>query len=166
MWRSTVESAPEERAKTPLFESTSRPGYGEPVAPSRRARLEQAMTEALARAAARKEFLDKAESAIGETTAAPAKAATPAPEAAAPPVVPGRTFPIPGSKLTTRTPVADPFAEPTETDLYAEAERRVKSKEAREAMLGKIRGIMGAAFGRKPQAESQTSDTTTTNGAR
>lgn len=171
-WRSTVESAPEERATTRLFESTSRPGYGESVAPSRKALLQSALSEAKARAEGRKSFLEEAGAAVKEA------AATPAAPAAPPPVVPGRTFPIEGSRLTTsatKPRVADPFAEPTETDLYAAAEKRVAQMQdaedrrlARKAKLDKFRSAIASAFGgRAPStADVNTSTTPPTNGAR
>ncbi len=64
---------------------------------------------------------------------------------------------------------ADPFAEPTETELVASAESKQEAEDrrtARKEKLGKFLGTMAAAFGRKPGATAATMPTTPTNGAR
>jgi hypothetical protein len=76
------------------------------------------------------------------------------------------------SALSAPSPV-DPFTEPTEGDLYKEAERRVSAAQeaedrrtARKEKLGKFMGTMAAAFGRKPGTASTEPPTPPINGAR
>lgn len=68
---------------------------------------------------------------------------------------------------------ADPFAEPTDTELLRGAESRVAAQQAaedrkvaRKATLEKFRGVLASAFGRQPAPTATNTTTPPTNGAR
>jgi hypothetical protein len=146
------------------------PAPPKPPESAKKAALRQALEEAKGAAAGRQGFLAEASSALrGEDLDLPlaerGKAAAAARRAE------GARLDA-GIAAAKAAPV-DPFTEPTDDELYKEAERRVSAAQeaegrraARKEKLGKFLGTMAAAFGRKPGATAATMPTTPTNGAR